>query len=293
MVECERPVWKSLCEKFKSNVTGLGVPFFRQCEAVAEQEFVRFCETNNIAARRKVLLEYTGRGTLESAYYYLSVRDTGEYAQDFIELRCGGAGPGMCWNGAKQVRKVTVTDGMARMLDANEIVVKNYPIFPRTYVVTSRLVERMLSLHFRGIAFIPCLQQGSDYSEDERSFDFESDRLSAAAKYFQMVIRERAPGKPSIGNLLDASACPRCGSLNVVDGSTEDEFQSSDLSDADFQWVADISTTNKGPQHLMGQIAIISQRALRFFLDGRIRGLKQYLTAPPIKYRAAQIVDAH
>jgi len=287
-LEDSKGLWPTIVERFNKNVSDNGVPYFKQQPSM-EMDFVRFCNDNGLRFRRKTILEYSGRGPTDRPFYYLAVRDTREYEQEFIRLKCDGGGKGMCWSGAEQVRKVTLTAAIAKVIDQSDIVVKNYPISPRVYLISRRLKDLMEPFRFSGIAITPCLEVGAKYSEDEAAFASRSGRLEKEAKYFQLNLISRTPGKPSIGNLVAASGCPRCHALSIIDGDKESEFKPADLGAEDFQRFNEVTTENKGDQHMIGQIALISARALGFFIESRIKGLKPYSTDPPVKYAAVQI----
>lgn len=250
---------------------------------------MRFCAGKRVTLIRKVLVEHCGKGPLERPFYYFSVRDTREYIQDFVRLNCDGGGQGMCWNRAEQFQRVTVTPPLAKALDQSDIAVKNHPISPRIYLISRRLKELMDPQRFSGVSFTPCLEAGSDYTPEEKAFDSHSDRLEKEARYFQLSITSRTPGKPSIGNLLASSSCPRCGAASIIEGDQELQFKPADLAQQDFQWFRDVASNDMGDQRLVGQIAIISSRALSFFIENGIKGLKPYATDPPVKYAAVQI----
>src|SRR5687767_2286058 len=123
-------LWPTIVDRFGGNISKNGVPYFKG-KTPREEEFIRFCKDHSLQLRRKTVLEFDGKGSPQSQFYYFSVRDLRDYEQEFIELACDGGGKGMCWNDAKQIRKVTVTPQIAKLVQRYDIAVKNYPISPR------------------------------------------------------------------------------------------------------------------------------------------------------------------
>ena len=197
----------------------------------------------------------------------------------------------MCWRGAKQLRKVTITAGLAKLVERNGIVVKNYPISPRVYLVSRKLMEPMEAHRLSGLKFVPCLEAGVAYSLKEAEFPGSNAGLRPRARCFQLVISVRTVGEPSIGNLLAASRCPRCGAASILDGDRNWEFRDQDLSHADFQFFNSVVSITKGSIPLVGEVPIVSARTLKFLVESRVKGLRNFSTDPPIKYSAVNLAS--
>jgi len=286
----QKDLWLRILGRFKPNISPNGVIYFKgDADRDAESEFVRFCSDRNVKLTRKIFLEYSGEGSLERPFYYLSIRDTREYEQGFIEFKCDGGGKGMCWRGAKQVRKVTVTPQLGKVIERNGIVVKNYPISPRVYLISKKLMEAMDALRFSGLNFVPCLEASVAHSVEEAEFPGFNEALERQAACFQLVITGRAIGEPTIGKLLAASRCPRCGAASIIDGERNWQFRARDLSHTDFQFFNSVVSEDKGSIALVGEVPIVSARALQFFIASKIKGLRNFSTDPPIKYAAVDL----
>src|SRR5688572_1002235 len=124
-------LWMKIVERFGKNITPSGTVYFRQEDTRAETEFGEFCLRHNIRPTRKTVLEHSGSGAFSHPFYFLGIKDSRDYNQEFIELACDGGGKGMCWRGATQVRKVSVSRSTAEKVSKNGIMLRNYPISPR------------------------------------------------------------------------------------------------------------------------------------------------------------------
>jgi hypothetical protein len=291
-IEYAKDTWLEIVRMFRQNISPNGVPYFKgETVGDAESEFLRFCLHKGLRITQKIILEYSGKGPLLRSHYYFSVHDTREYDQGFIELSCDGGGKGLCWNGAKQVRKVPITEHIAKVVGQRDIAVKNYPISPRVYLISRKLKELMDPFQFSGCTVVPCLQSGQTYSVEESAFSLHCKKWEKASEYFQLIITARTVALPSIGNLLVASRCPRCKSASVLDGDKYCQFHRDDLSSTDFQCFKGVASANQGIIRLVGEIPIVSARVLQFFIENKIKGLKPYSSDPPVKYAIVDVQE--
>lgn len=70
---------------------------------------------------------------------------------------------------------------------------------------------------------------------------------------------------------------------------TDPSFHPDDLQHTDFQVYDAYRSDNMGHFHIPGEVAIISAKVLRLFIENKIKGLTRYMTDPPIQYGIVDI----
>jgi hypothetical protein len=285
-VDCDNDKWLQILSRFRSNLSHLRTIFFRDSERNQEMDFLRYCEAAGIRPIGKRLIESAGK-PFGAEFYHWAVKDSGHYSQEFIEFACDGGGKGKCWRDAKQVEKIVVGPKLATKVEANGIVLNNFPMAPKIYIVTRSIRDAIQTAGFSGLQFTPCLDLNANYSVEERTFSTRVEDIEGKARYFQLGIIHKSPGSPYIGRVLAKSLCPRCGTATVVEGDREFLFNRRSLDKTDFQFFNSVDTDERSYE-IMAQLPIISARALAFFVDQRIKGIVNYSSDPPVKFAAVQ-----
>ncbi|MCP3938635.1 MAG: hypothetical protein GY708_25075 [Actinomycetia bacterium] len=257
-----------------------------------EEDFEARLRPYGLGFSKNQLLKVTGNDLYIFPFHYLSPREDRYYDKGaFRDLSsgCPGNEGFKCGVGQVQVEKVTVDGKKSKNLDI--MMDAGWPR-PFVYLVSRRLRGLLVQESFSGYCLVPCLRSGAQYSEDERSVGFLSDRLEEEATHFQLVVTGRAPGLPSVGRVLRAfSECPRCNTVHGGFFESFARFKPEDLAEEDFQVVWGYNSTNRDRFGIRGELFIVSRDVLRFFRQNKVSGLGPYLTAPRIPHGIVDVRD--
>lgn len=160
---------------------------------------------------------------------------------------------------------------------------------PRIFIISRRLKEIMRSAQLTGYKLLPCPASTNGRSYVNTVSDQKFENKSINTEYYQLVITEMVNNPPYGGKVRDFSPpCNKCHTHNGFFLSIEPRFRRSDLKNTDFQVFDEYISDNTGRFAIRSQREIISAKALKIFLDNKIR-LLRYLTDPPIKYGIVEI----
>ena len=254
-----------------------------------EKEFLDLVDDLKIQVWTWTILSCSDDDVYRHPYHYLSVREDRRYRlQDYLDLAdaCPGDEQVWCHTGATQTSKLVIDPGKSRDLD---IMVIPGSLKPAVYVVSARMKQLLESIYVRGCRFVPCLEEGTQYSADDIRFESTNPQIRETASRYQLDITGRARRWPCVRRIMVGRQCSRCATAEwlYLDGSAV--FEEDDLDDVDFQ-TFDGYRSDSGQEVVMrGEIAIVSSRVLRLFAEQRIRGLEDYSVEPRVPYAAVEI----
>jgi hypothetical protein len=241
---------------------------------------------------RGLLWQSSGEDLYRHPFHFLTTHTVSSYrAEESLDLTaaCGGQHPKLlpCRIGARQVKKIAVKTAAHSRSD---VILLLWRYERKVYLFSKRIVRALRQLQLTGHEFVPCLSQGSQYSDLERSFESKVPRLEEEAEFYQLVVPTQAPGVPTVGKLVDVtSRCPRCGTYYGYLPEHRPYFQASDLAPVDFQVYRRARADGVGLFYPSSEVLVISARVLRALRENEARGLRQYLPDPPIEFGVVEI----
>lgn len=282
---------KEIKEKFGRFLGKYGVISFID-GSQEEMEFLTLAERLKIElSPKQTIMEIRGNDLYRHPFYYLNVKaNPWEYSEDFMDMSraCKEENKELacCEMGAIQKKKVTLAPKETKNFD---IMHKSGWFNPQIIIVTPRLKEIILSNNLTGCKFVPCLEKGKSYTDEEVDFASECPGLEKEAKFFQLVIPSETLGPQQVGKIH--KICIRCSKCGTVYGFYSDRisFRKDDLNTTDFQKCSLCESENMGQFKTSVEVVIISSKVLRLFLENKIKGIDSYLTSPPIRYGVVEI----
>ena len=277
-------------ERFGKHLSRGGVPCFKNGDE-AEAEFVRFCQEKGIRAYRKSLLAYSGKGPCNRPFYYLSVKDSRDYGLESFRLTCEGGDGRRCLSRVDQISPIAIEPRTAKLLDKNDILIRNWPISPKVYLITKRLKELLQLNDASGCSFRVCVVAESLQGRSPAAIADSMAELEAHADYFQLCIVSKVLAPPHVGLIPNSKGCPKCKCVDIVTTEFEPYFLSGALSSIDFQYFDEFLGENTGCLRLSGEGAIVSGRMLRLLLESGVKGFGRRYTDPPVKFQVVEVRD--
>lgn len=277
-----------MAERFRKNLSRFSGPYFKNNDA-AEAEFVELCQLRGIRTYRKSLLEYSGKGPCERPFYYLSVKNSRDHSLDSFRLTCDPGDGGMCLSQVQQIAPVIIEPRTARLLDKNDILVRNYPISPKVYLISKRLKVLLETNQASGCTFRACIAAERLNGRSLTEVGVPEEELEASANYFQLRIVSKVASPPHVGRMRKSKRCPKCNSVEIAITELQPYFLSGDLSSMDFQYCNEMFADNAGRLRLSGESAIVSGRILRLLLESGVKGFARQCTDPPVKFEVVEV----
>ena len=268
------PDWTKLKQIFKGNVSKFNVPFF-EANSEAEEEFTHFCRASDLVLHRKTIIEYDAKGSDESRFLFLCLKDDdgdciSEGELRFLDLSasCPGGGPfGICGRGAKQKDKVIVRPEGIRRVEMLGLLSCRYPNVPRILLTSTTVGEALRKAGASGCEIVQ----------------------TNLPNCSQLRITAETAGPARIGYARMGRRCPVCGTAKMFIGSSERYFQEADLKPTDFQMCRTYVADNVGQFEILNGFPIVSQRMFDILLALKVKGLAQYSTDPPIQHAVVQL----
>ena len=269
------PDWVKLKQIFKRNISKFNVPFF-EAGSEAEREFCQFCESSNLPARRKSIVEYDGKSTEAGKFVFLCVKDDGasiaENQNDFLDLTracLGGGAFGTCGRAGVQRDSVPVRRGGAERIASSGVLCSRHPNVPRIYLLSAVVADALKGAEATGCEIISTNTSGC----------------------FQLRITAEPAGPVRIGHARMGNRCPGCGVAKMFVSDSERYFHAGDLKLTDFQNCRLYHADNIGQFEILNGFPIVSERIFYLLLTLGVKGLTSYSTDPPIRHAVVQVRD--
>lgn len=195
----------------------------------------------------------------------------------------------MCLSQAQQIAPVIIEPRTAKLLDKNDILVRNYPISPKIYLVSKRLKDLLQTNQASGCAFRACMAAERLRGPSLTQAALPEEELEASANYFQLRIVSKVASPPHVGRMRKSKGCPKCNSAEIAITELQPYFLPGDLSSIDFQYFNEMLADNVGRLRLSGEGAIVSGRILRVLLESGVKGLARQYTDPPVKFEVVEV----
>jgi len=268
------PDWVKLKQMFRRNISRFNVPFF-EAGSEAEHEFLRLCQTSNLLAYKKTVIEYGPGTTRPDRFLYLVVKDDGgaciaQNQERFLDLStaCPGGGAfGTCGRGAKQIDKVALMPEGVEVIRTLGLLSASRPNVPRIYLASATVADALTKARATGLEIAP----------------------TDTPDCHQLRITAETAGPTRIGQARMGKRCPICGVATLFVGSSERYFHPGDLKLGDFQACRSYLADNVGQFEILNGFPIISQRIFDLLVGLKVKGLDRYSTDPPIRHAMVQV----